>query len=87
MKAQNNSILFAICLCLTGCTTTSDYQTYVDAHKALNRDYTMTELARISALVEIAKNSVDPQVKIEAIKSMKPTPEPVIERPKSWLER
>ena len=87
MRAQNNSILFAICLVLAGCASTSDYQTYTDTHKVLNRDFTMTELARISALVEMVKNSTDPQVKIEAIRALRQIQEPVIERPKSWLER
>lgn len=91
MRVQNNSILLAICLLLTGCASTNDYQIYVETQKALNRDYTMAELARISALTEIVKESQDVSVRIEAIKALqeiqrskKPL---VIERPKTWLER
>lgn len=87
---QNSSILFA-CLLLAGCATTNDYQTYVDTQKTLNKDYTMAELARISALTEIVKDSQDVGVRIQAIKALqeiqrskKPL---VIDRPKSWLER
>jgi len=90
MITQNSSILFA-CLLLAGCATTNDYQTYVDTQKTLNKDYTMAELARISALTEIVKDSQDVGVRIQAIKALqeiqrskKPL---VIDRPKSWLER
>jgi uncharacterized lipoprotein YajG len=90
MKAQNNSILLA-CLLLAGCASTNDYQTYVETQKTLNKDYTMAELARISALTEIVKESQDVSVRIQAIKALqeiqrskKPL---VIDRPKSWLER
>lgn len=91
MRAQNNSILLAICLLLAGCATTHDYQIYVETQKALNKDYTMAELARISALTEIVKESQDVSVRIQAIRALqeiqrskKPL---VIDRPKSWLER
>lgn len=90
MKVQNNSILLA-CLLLVGCASTNDYQTYVETQKTLNRDYTMAELARISALTEIVKESQDVNVKIEAIKALQEiqrTKKPLkIDRPKSWLER
>lgn len=90
MKVQNNSILlFLLCFCLAGCSTTEEYQTYLEAQKSLNKDYTMAELARISALSEIVKNSSDPAVKIEAIKALQELQRNTltIERPKSWLER
>jgi len=90
MKVQNNSILLA-CLLLVGCASTNDYQTYVETQKTLNRDYTMAELARISALTEIVKESQDVNVRIEAIKALQEiqrTKKPLrIDRPKSWLER
>ena len=91
MRAQNNSILLALCLLLAGCASTHDYQTYVETQKALNKDYTMAELARISALTEIVRETQDVSVRIQAIKALqeiqrnkKPL---VIDRPKTWLER
>jgi len=90
MKAQNNSILLALCL-LAGCASTNDYQTYVDTQKALNKDYTMAELARISALTEIVKETQDVSVRIQAIKALQEIQRSkrplLIERPKTWLER
>lgn len=59
-----------LALLLTGCATVSDYQIYVDTQKNLNKDYTMAELARISALTEIVKETNDPQVKIKAIQAL-----------------
>jgi PBP1b-binding outer membrane lipoprotein LpoB len=91
MRTQNNSILLATCLLLAGCASTNDYQTYVETQKTLNKDYTMAELARISALIEIVKESQDISVKIEAIKALQEiqrVKKPLeIDRPKSWLER
>jgi uncharacterized lipoprotein YajG len=90
MRLLNSSILLSLCL-LVGCASTDNYQTYVDTQKALNKDYTMAELARISALTEIVKDSQDISVRIQAIKALqeiqrskKPL---VIDRPKSWFER
>lgn len=87
---QNNSILLA-CLLLVGCASTNDYQTYVETQKTLNKDYTMAELARISALTEIVKETQDVSVRIEAIKALQEiqrSKRPLrIERPKTWLER
>ena len=80
MKVQNNSILF-VCLLLAGCSTLSE-----DTQKALNRDYTMTELAKISALVEIVKTSDDSQVKIQAIQALRDIQKPK-EQSKYWFER
>jgi len=90
MRAQNNSILLA-CLLLVGCASTNDYQTYVDTQKTLNKDYTMAELARISALTEIVKETQDVSVRLQAIKALQEIQRSkrplVIDRPKSWLER
>ena len=89
MKVQSKIVLFALCMLLGGCATTQD-PIFIDAHKSINRDYTMTELARISALTEIAKSSDDPNVKIHAINALrdiqKEKPKQ-LERSKSWFER
>ena len=89
LKVQNNSILFVLCLLLSGCATALD-PVFLDTQKSANRDYTMTELAKISALVEIVKTSDDPNVKIQAINALrdlnKEKPKQV-ERSKSWFER
>lgn len=69
MISQNNSILLAICLLLTGCATTDNYPVYVEAQKSLSRDATVAEAARIAALTEMVKSS-DNQVKIQAIKAL-----------------
>lgn len=87
MKAQNNIILLACCFVLCGCASIEEYQLYVDTQKTLNKDHTMAELARISALTEIVKNSDDPKVKIEAIKALRELQKSTIERPKTWFER
>lgn len=90
MKHLNNSILLS-CLLLVGCASTDHYQTYVDTQKTLNKDYTMAELARISALTEIVKETQDVSVRIQAIKALQEiqrNKRPLnIDRPKSWLER
>ena len=87
MKVQNNIILFAFCMLLSGCATTQD-PLYFDTQKSLNRDYTMTELARISALADIARSSDDPNVKIQAIRALTEKDKPkIIEPKKSWFER
>ena len=89
MKLVNNSILLVALL--AGCASTNDYQTYVDTQKILNKDYTMSELARISALTEIVKESQDVSVRIQAIRALQEiqrSKKPLqIDRPKSWLER
>lgn len=89
MKLVSNSIL-SVAL-LAGCASTNDYQIYVDTQKTLNKDYTMAELARISALTEIVKETQDVSVRIQAIKALQEiqrSKKPLtIERPKSWFER
>jgi PBP1b-binding outer membrane lipoprotein LpoB len=90
MRLVNSSILLVFCL-LTGCASTDHYQTYVDTQKALNKDYTMAELARISALTEIVRETTDINVRIQAIRALQEiqrSKRPLnIDRPKSWLER
>ena len=75
-----------LALLLSGCATTSNYQIYTDTQKNLNKDYTMAELARISALTEIVKDSTDASIRIQAIKALQEiqrTKRPlVIEQPK-----
>lgn len=68
-------------LLLVGCSTTSNYQTYVETQRALNKDYTMAELARIAALTEIVKDSQDSKVRIQAIRALQE-----IQRTKKPLE-
>lgn len=68
MKHLNNSILLLICISLTGCAS-EHYSTYVEAQKALSRDATVAEAARIAALTEMVKSS-DNEVKIQAIKAL-----------------
>jgi hypothetical protein len=76
---------------LAGCASTNEYQTYVDTQKTINKDHTMAELARISALTEIVKDSQDVNVRIQAIQALQEIQrnkkQIIIERPKSWLER
>lgn len=79
-----------VLLCLTvGCASTN-YQTYVETQKSLNKDHTMAELARISALTELAKESPDPNVRIQAIKALQEMQVNkkaiAIERPKSLFD-
>jgi len=69
MVLQNNSILLAFCLLLTGCATSDNYPVYVEAQKSLSRDATVAEAARIAALTEMVKSS-DNEVKIQAIKAL-----------------
>lgn len=69
MISQNNSILLALCLLLSGCASTDHYGTYVEAQKSLSRDATVAEAARIAALTEMVKSS-DNEVKIQAIKAL-----------------
>ena len=68
MISQNNSILLVLCL-LSGCASTDNYSTYVEAQKSLSRDATVAEAARIAALTEMVKSS-DNEVKIQAIKAL-----------------
>lgn len=76
---------------LMGCASTNDYNTYVESQKILNRDLTMIELARISALTEIIKNTTDSEVRIRAIEALEELQRNgsllTIEPPKSWLGR
>ena len=51
---------------LVGCATNNDYQVYVEAQKAISKDLTITEAARLNALIEMTK-STDPSVRATAI--------------------
>lgn len=88
MKVLNNSILLALCMVLSGCATTDNYGTYVEAQKSLSRDATVAEAARIAALIEMVKSS-DNEVKIQAIRALQEIQRSkrqiIIQQPKSWL--
>lgn len=88
MQLQNSSILLTICLLLSGCASTDQYSIYIEAQKALNRDATVAEAARIAALTEMSKNA-DNEVKIQAIRALQEIQRSkrpiVIQQPKSWL--
>lgn len=87
MKIAQNSIILCVVL-LSGCATTKEFDTYVDAQKSFSRDQTVTDAARIAALTELAKDS-SPEVKIEAIKAIQQIQstkrELKIEQPKGWF--
>lgn len=55
---------------IAGCATSDNYRLYVDTQKTLNKDYTMAELARISALTDIVRDSTDSNVRIQAIRAL-----------------
>ena len=77
-----------LALLLAGCSTTADYQLYVDTQKSLNKDYTMAELASISALTEIVKESKEIEVRIQAIKALQEiqhSKKPLAIQPKTGL--
>lgn len=82
----SSSILLAFFL--TGCASTDHYGTYVEAQKALSRDATVAEAARIAALTEMVKSS-DNEVKIQAIRALQEIQRSkrqiIIQQPKSWL--
>lgn len=65
---QNSSIL-CIILALSGCASIDKFNAYIDSQKSFSRDQTVTDAARIAALVELAKDG-DRAVKIEAIKAI-----------------
>lgn len=54
---------------LVGCATNNDFELYLEAQKAISRDATMSEAARISVLIDLTKSS-DNQVKMEAIRAL-----------------
>ena len=62
----------AFAIMLSGCASTgvTEYQVYTDTQRALNKDHTMTELARISALTEIVRDTTDSTVRIQAIRAL-----------------
>ena len=74
---------------LVGCATNNDFELYLEAQKAISRDATVSEAARISVLIEMTKSS-DNQVKMEAIRALQEIQRSkipiVIEAPKkNWL--
>ena len=54
---------------LAGCATNNDFELYLEAQKAISRDATVSEAARISVLIDLTKSS-DNQVKMEAIRAL-----------------
>jgi hypothetical protein len=74
---------------LVGCATNNDFELYLEAQKAISRDATMSEAARISVLIEMTKSS-DNQVKMEAIRALQEiqrSKTPIVIEPpkKNWL--
>lgn len=68
---MKTALVILFCALLTGCATNGDqFETYVNAQKSLNKDGTMTDMARIAALVEIVRTTEDSAVKIEAIRAL-----------------
>lgn len=61
------AVLLAVFLFfLVGCATNNNYQVYVEAQKSISKDLTITEAARLNALIEMTK-STDPSVRATAI--------------------
>ena len=54
---------------LVGCATNNDFELYLEAQKAISRDATVSEAARVSVLIDLTKSS-DNQVKMEAIRAL-----------------
>jgi hypothetical protein len=73
---------------LTGCATTNNYSTYLEAQKSISRDATVAETARIAALMELAK-SPEREVKVKAIEALQEiqrNKRPVyVQQPRNWL--
>ena len=74
---------------LVGCATNKDFELYLEAQKAISRDATMSEAARISVLIDLTKSS-DNQVKMEAIRALQDiqrSKTPIVIEPpkKNWL--
>lgn len=74
---------------LVGCATTNnDYQIYVEAQKSISKDLTITEAARLNALIEMTKSS-DPSVRATAIMQLQQlqqnSKQVIIEPPKKSL--
>jgi len=86
MTVQNSIVLCAILL--SGCASTKQFDTYVDAQKSFSRDQTVTDAARIAAVAELAKDA-SPEVKIEAIKAIQQiqsTKRTIsLDQPKNWF--
>lgn len=67
---MKSKILILCVSLIAGCATSDNYRLYVDTQKTLNKDYTMAELARISALTDIVRDSTDSNVRIQAIRAL-----------------
>ena len=80
-------LILASTLLFTGCAT-NNYITYIEAQKALSRDATVAEAARIAALIEMVKSS-DNEVKLQAIRALQEIQrgkrQVIIQQPKNWL--
>lgn len=74
-------------LLVAGCAT-NNYETYLDAQKSISRDTTVSETARIAALVELAK-SPEREVKIKAIEALQEIQRNKkqidVQQPRNWL--
>lgn len=81
--------LILFCVLLAGCATNKDFELYLEAQKAISRDATMSEAARISVLIDLTK-SADNQIKMEAIRALQEiqrSKTPIVIEPpkKNWL--
>lgn len=81
-------LILASALLVTGCATTNNYGTYLEAQKSISRDATVAETARIAALLELSK-SPEREVKIKAIEALQDIQRNKksidLERPRNWL--
>jgi len=75
-------------LLIAGCATNNNYSIYLEAQKSVSRDATVSETARIAALVELSK-SPEREVKVKAIEALQEIQrnkkDIVIQQPKNWL--
>jgi uncharacterized lipoprotein YajG len=81
-------IILASTLLVAGCATSNNYGIYLEAQKSVSRDVTVSETARIAALVELSK-SPEREVKVKAIEALQEIQrnkkDIVIQQPKNWL--
>ena len=75
-------------LALSGCASTNNYISYIEAQKSISRDATVAETARIAALLELAK-SPEREVKVKAIEALQDIQrnkkDIVLQQPRNWL--
>lgn len=55
-----------LALILGGCAATQNYAIYAEAQRSISKDQTMSEMARVQALIEMTKSD-DPAVKSTGI--------------------